>query len=327
MFCPECKTEYREGFTECADCGVSLIDGASADPAAQIDAIPAMPMVGVWRGQDHDKAFRVSAALERAGLATELQLVAANTWEVRVFARAAEPAGDVILEALSHQDSSYATAAPREPAQVRICPLCAEEYDPPLRFCRTCMIQLAESGDGGQGVEVWSGDHPGDAYLVKAAMTTSGIPYYLGGEQQRLHLFEPRFPLGGKRYALWVLPQDEGEARTVVGSLRLSNLTEIDALPPDEPAPVDPFAREEEVEIDWVPVWSGSNIEELEALRYVFRENAIPMRVQDADAFGRKHLDVPARNRDHARSIIMQVLEGEVPPELTVESETEDTQA
>jgi hypothetical protein len=26
MFCPQCKTEYREGFYECADCGVPLVD-------------------------------------------------------------------------------------------------------------------------------------------------------------------------------------------------------------------------------------------------------------------------------------------------------------
>ena len=25
MFCPKCKAEYREGFTECADCGVVLV--------------------------------------------------------------------------------------------------------------------------------------------------------------------------------------------------------------------------------------------------------------------------------------------------------------
>jgi hypothetical protein len=26
MFCPECQGEYREGFTECADCGVPLVE-------------------------------------------------------------------------------------------------------------------------------------------------------------------------------------------------------------------------------------------------------------------------------------------------------------
>ncbi len=26
MFCPECRVEYREGFTECADCRVPLVE-------------------------------------------------------------------------------------------------------------------------------------------------------------------------------------------------------------------------------------------------------------------------------------------------------------
>ncbi len=28
MFCPFCSTEYRPGFTDCADCGVALVDAA-----------------------------------------------------------------------------------------------------------------------------------------------------------------------------------------------------------------------------------------------------------------------------------------------------------
>lgn len=26
MFCPKCKSEYREGFYKCADCGIDLVD-------------------------------------------------------------------------------------------------------------------------------------------------------------------------------------------------------------------------------------------------------------------------------------------------------------
>ena len=26
MFCPKCKAEYREGFTYCSDCGVTLVE-------------------------------------------------------------------------------------------------------------------------------------------------------------------------------------------------------------------------------------------------------------------------------------------------------------
>lgn len=32
MYCPECRTEYREGFTECADCGVPLVSELPPEP-------------------------------------------------------------------------------------------------------------------------------------------------------------------------------------------------------------------------------------------------------------------------------------------------------
>jgi hypothetical protein len=35
MFCPECETEYREGFVRCSDCDVALIEDLAALSAAE----------------------------------------------------------------------------------------------------------------------------------------------------------------------------------------------------------------------------------------------------------------------------------------------------
>jgi hypothetical protein len=45
-FCPECRLEYRPGFSECSDCGVALVDELPleprrARPAALIDVVVA----------------------------------------------------------------------------------------------------------------------------------------------------------------------------------------------------------------------------------------------------------------------------------------------
>jgi hypothetical protein len=41
MYCPECGCEYREGFTECSDCHVTLRPGEPPDPLP--DASPGPP--------------------------------------------------------------------------------------------------------------------------------------------------------------------------------------------------------------------------------------------------------------------------------------------
>jgi hypothetical protein len=32
MFCPKCRTEYKEGYTECADCGTPLVEELLPEP-------------------------------------------------------------------------------------------------------------------------------------------------------------------------------------------------------------------------------------------------------------------------------------------------------
>ena len=36
MICPQCDTEYRDGFTTCSDCGVALVGGSVAEAQAKV---------------------------------------------------------------------------------------------------------------------------------------------------------------------------------------------------------------------------------------------------------------------------------------------------
>jgi hypothetical protein len=62
MFCPQCKVEYRPGFTRCSDCDVDLVTSLdpSISPAKQQG--PAL----AWRGDDPVIFSRVLAALQNA---------------------------------------------------------------------------------------------------------------------------------------------------------------------------------------------------------------------------------------------------------------------
>jgi hypothetical protein len=62
MFCPQCRAEYRDGFTRCADCDINLVgqlpepDGAVSEAAVQ----------EVWAGEDQGQCVAVCMQLRAA---------------------------------------------------------------------------------------------------------------------------------------------------------------------------------------------------------------------------------------------------------------------
>jgi|SRR5579859_832590 hypothetical protein len=61
MICPKCKVEYREGFTKCSDCGVSLVD--RLDPSEPTGPSKQDRPALAWRGDDPVVFSAVMAAL------------------------------------------------------------------------------------------------------------------------------------------------------------------------------------------------------------------------------------------------------------------------
>lgn len=60
MICPQCKVEYREGFTRCSDCDVALVDRLDSGQAGPSKhERPAL----AWRGDDPVVFSAVLAAL------------------------------------------------------------------------------------------------------------------------------------------------------------------------------------------------------------------------------------------------------------------------
>src|SRR5438093_4896840 len=57
MYCPQCKAEYRQGFTRCSDCDVDLVHEAHASASGPVEASgqdenPEDPFCSFWRGDD-----------------------------------------------------------------------------------------------------------------------------------------------------------------------------------------------------------------------------------------------------------------------------------
>ncbi|MFZ1975877.1 MAG: hypothetical protein WAU89_23750 [Candidatus Acidiferrales bacterium] len=66
MFCPNCKAEYRDGFTQCADCGVALVSQVPESEASFTNSpVPGKPEL-LWTGTDEGLAAHIESALDSA---------------------------------------------------------------------------------------------------------------------------------------------------------------------------------------------------------------------------------------------------------------------
>ncbi|MCX6627377.1 MAG: DUF2007 domain-containing protein, partial [Candidatus Solibacter sp.] len=67
MYCPQCRCEYREGFTECSDCHVPLLAGtAPEEPATLFD--PNLDLVVVLETNDPVQLAFAKGSLEQANI-------------------------------------------------------------------------------------------------------------------------------------------------------------------------------------------------------------------------------------------------------------------
>lgn len=67
MFCPECKSEYREGVTKCIDCDVPLMRELPAEEP-EVPPVNWEDLVPVLKSYDEAELLMVRSLLEAAGI-------------------------------------------------------------------------------------------------------------------------------------------------------------------------------------------------------------------------------------------------------------------
>jgi hypothetical protein len=70
LWCPQCGDEYREGFAECADCGVALVATKPGEPAPPE---PAPELHGPFRAEDDPVELVNVSAVEAEMIAGQLR--------------------------------------------------------------------------------------------------------------------------------------------------------------------------------------------------------------------------------------------------------------
>jgi hypothetical protein len=66
MFCPQCKAEYRSGFTHCADCDVDLVENLSEPNHDSTTDLPDDSLTEVWLGENETECVSICERLKEA---------------------------------------------------------------------------------------------------------------------------------------------------------------------------------------------------------------------------------------------------------------------
>ena len=65
MFCPNCRSEYREGFYKCSDCGADLVDQLPPEPKNEVVYVDLVEVYSTY--QQGDIAF-IKSVLDGEGI-------------------------------------------------------------------------------------------------------------------------------------------------------------------------------------------------------------------------------------------------------------------
>jgi uncharacterized protein YrzB (UPF0473 family) len=174
MICPSCKCEYRFGVTECADCGVPLVDALDAAASARLENDR---IVSVWSGNDPHECAAVREALEGAKIPFANPSTGYSNFpslqprmEVCVFSADEDRAKKVLLELEGRTDPDELT-----PEEIESLALPASDDADSDEGANT-PADLHEEWDEDEAVsEVWNGEQEDFANTLSACFRENGI--------------------------------------------------------------------------------------------------------------------------------------------------------
>ena len=209
MICPVCNSEYREGFTRCADCGVNLVVASSRENEPDKHRTHE-PAVVVWRGQDPVSFSMVTSALQSASipflefhnrdLTASLSRPMALSYygvghsEVRVYPPDLAAAQEIVIAALRPLELVRSDEETEEVEESTEGGRSAGEL--PL------LVSAARKKSAGSQVEIWRGEDAARARSLGKA-------------------------LGAEHIISWMLTTASGESRILVARERAGRAARI----------------------------------------------------------------------------------------------------
>jgi hypothetical protein len=213
MFCPQCKAEYRQGFTHCADCDVDLVHSLPAELPLASDTCCREFDDGeeklrlIWKGNNQAECLSVCRDLLKAEIpykvaqtpaVRDFRMRVKSLYEIGVLDADYEPAKELLGIEGEFTDSCYDEEVEGEPQDAN-----SEEPDdspPDAEIRNDSYLKPWYPEDA--TVEIWSQD--GDDI-------SSGIAMAL-----KENLIHCRLDRQDGVCKAFVLPEDEPRAREIV---------------------------------------------------------------------------------------------------------------
>jgi hypothetical protein len=236
MICPQCKAEYRQGFTRCADCDVELVyelpatksDAAETSQAAPADEADEDPFCSFWQGDDPRLHAELCAVFDDAGIQHKtvrrqdhlFNLSNYPAFQIGVPFSLYEKAETAVKEAFDLDPSNPRAVEtlsppfllPQSPRSIRKLPymlaLRSDENIPGPPTDGNLSDEQSEEATA----EVWTGDDHVLRDMLIASLRENQIPVRQGN--------------AGDKISLFVRPEDEDRTREIVREI-------VEGAPPE----------------------------------------------------------------------------------------------
>jgi uncharacterized protein with PIN domain len=347
MYCPQCKAEYRQGFTRCADCDVELVENyaeAVRHPLAKKVAVGDEYGERLWHGSDPQFYVGLLWSLWNKKVACygvpEYPPVPESTTgprpgtsgpvEFEVWVSEENlPLAKWILESdkeefekqpLEERGASVkATVDDVSPETTGVCPLCFGEFTAASSYCPNCGVPLrspqAEVAAEDSAWELCNLPHPKFIIELRKALQAAGIPFNNATISYGDFISGRRYR---PNYEVLVFKRDFERATQVMSQVLQHWEFEPSAGFRRGRDRFLPYGLELAAKRGWDPedisalVWSGQNIGLVGGIGLALQEHEIPYRIE-TPSVGTAKVFAHAEDEARARELVREVIEGPRP--------------
>ena len=348
MICPECKAEYRQGFTRCADCDVDLVatyaDVARHPLEKKASAVPDKYREQLWRGTDPhfyvellwslwNKSVACYGVPENPAIPETMRGPHLGTWEPSGFevwvSEENLPLAKWILDSASEElkedlpEDRFGKGRhvfyELSPGTTGVCPLCFGEFTTAYSDCPNCGVAL-RSPELDMTMEdtartLCNLAHPKFIIELRAALLAEGIPFnnanFSSGDIVSGRHYVPN-------YVVSVLTEGFERATQVMSQVLQQWEFEPSAGFGIAGDPLQDYWPVRADENGWFRedistlVWSGQNIGLLGPIGMALQENQIPYRVETEPLGTARVLSHP-EDEERARELVRDIVDGPRP--------------